>query len=41
MEQVVFIRAEDTGTDLILSFALGTGGDDITKFNLDADSRRY
>ena len=29
MEQVVFISAEDTGTDLILSFALGTGGDDI------------
>ena len=29
VEQVVFISAEDTGTDLILSFALGTGGDDI------------
>ena len=29
VEQVVFITTEDTGTDLILSFALGTSGDDI------------
>ena len=29
MEQVMFINMEDTGTDLILSFALGTSGYDI------------
>jgi len=29
VEQVMFISVEDTGTDLILSFALGTSSQDI------------